>query len=60
MGPTLSVSDLLELKEQDVLTFDFRVTRPVDLSINGKQKFRGHIVTAGGKRAFQIEEARKP
>lgn len=59
-GPTLSVSDLMDLKTDDVLTFDYPVTRAVDLTINGKQKFRGHIVSAAGKRAFHIEEARKP
>jgi hypothetical protein len=35
------------------------VERPLDLSINGKVKFRGGIVTAGRKRAFEIEEAHK-
>ena len=58
-GPTLAVSDLMDLKEDDVLTFDHPVTRPIDLSINGKLKFRGHVVSSGGKRAFQIEEADK-
>ena len=58
-GPTLAVGDLMDLKEDDVLTFDYPVTRPIDLSINGKLKFRGHVVSSGGKRAFQIEEAHK-
>jgi flagellar motor switch protein FliM len=58
-GPTLAVGDLMDLKEDDVLSFDYPVTRPIDLSINGKLKFRGHLVSAGGKRAFQIEEAHK-
>jgi flagellar motor switch protein FliM len=58
-GPTLSVQDLMDLKEDDVLAFDYPVGRCVDLTINGKTKFRGRVVTAGGKRAFQIEEARK-
>jgi len=57
-GPTLAVSDLMDLKKDDVLTFDYPVSRAIDLTINGKQKFRGHVVSAGGKRAFQIEEAR--
>jgi flagellar motor switch protein FliM len=59
-GPTLSVSDLMDLKEHDVLTFDFPVTRPIDLTINGRQKFRGRVVTSANKRSFQIEEQRKP
>jgi flagellar motor switch protein FliM len=58
-GPTVHVGDLMDLKEDDILTFDYPVGRLLDLSINGKQKFRGRIVTTGSKRAFQIEEARK-
>jgi flagellar motor switch protein FliM len=58
-GPTLRVMDLMDLKEDDVLTFDYPVGRFVDLSVNGKLKFRGRIVTTGSKRAFQIEEAHK-
>ncbi|HLG97024.1 MAG TPA: flagellar motor switch protein FliM [Bryobacteraceae bacterium] len=58
-GPTLTVSDLMDLKEEDVLAFDYPVGRCVDLAINGKHKFRGRIVAAGRKRAFQIEEAFK-
>jgi len=58
-GPTLQVSDLLDLKHGDVLTFDYPVARLIDLSINGKLKFKGRIVTAGSKRAFQIEEVNK-
>jgi flagellar motor switch protein FliM len=58
-GPTLSVNDLMDLKEGDVLSFDYPVGRFVDLNISGKLKFRGHVVVAGGKRAFQIEEAHR-
>ena len=58
-GPTLSVNDLLDLKPEDVLSFDYPVSRQVDLIINGKLKFRGHVATAGGKRAFQIAEAHR-
>jgi flagellar motor switch protein FliM len=58
-GPTPAVSDLMDLKEDDVLTFDHPVAHPIDLSINGKLKFRGHVVSSGGKRAFQIEERHK-
>jgi len=58
-GPTMRVEDLMDLKEDDVLTFDYPVGRVVELSINGKLKFLGNIVTAGRKRAFEIEEAYK-
>ena len=55
-GPVMAVQDLLELKEGDVITFDFPVGRPLDLMVNGVLKFRGAIVTAGRKRAFQTGE----
>jgi len=55
-GPTMTVADLMDLAEDDVLTFDYPVGRPVDLMVNGKLKYHGHVVTAGHKRAFQIEE----
>ena len=58
-GPTLSVGDLMDLKVDDLLVLDFSVERPLDLSINGKQKFAGHIVGTGHKRGFQIDEAVK-
>ena len=58
-GPTLRVEDLMDLREDDVLAFDFGVNRLLDLTINGAHKFLGRIVTAGNKRGFQIEEAIK-
>ncbi len=58
-GPTMRVEDLMVLKEDDVLTFDHPVGRVLDLSINGKLKFHGSVVSAGYKRAFEIEEAYK-
>jgi flagellar motor switch protein FliM len=58
-GPTMRVEDLMGIKEEDVLSFDYPIGRLIDLCINGKLKFRGRVVTAGQKRAFQIEEAYK-
>jgi len=58
-GPTMSVEDLMDLKEDDVLTFDYPIGRQVDLILNRKLKYRGHIVTAGNKRAFQVDELYK-
>jgi len=55
-GPTMTVADLLDLAEDDILSFDFPIGRPVDLSVNGKTKYQGHIVSAGHKRAFQIAQ----
>ncbi|MEO8098255.1 MAG: flagellar motor switch protein FliM [Acidobacteriota bacterium] len=56
VGPTLSVKGLLELKEGDVLAFDYPLHRPLDLTLNGKLKYRGEIVMSGRKRAFQALE----
>ena len=55
-GPTLSVSTLLDLREGDVLEFDYPVGRPVDVLVNGKLKYRGEVVTAGRKRAFEVQQ----
>jgi flagellar motor switch protein FliM len=55
-GPTVAASTLLEIQEGDVLGFDFVVNRPLDLLVNGKLKYHGEMVEAGGKRALQIHE----
>lgn len=55
-GPKLNVSDLLELREGDVLEFDYPVGRPVDVTVNGKLKYRGEVVTSGRKRAIEVQE----
>ena len=55
-GPTLSVSDLMDLKEDDVLSFDYPVDRFVDLNISGKLKFRGHVVV--GRRQAGLPDRR--
>lgn len=53
-GPTLKVSALLDLKEGDVLAFDFPVERPLDVFVNGKLKYRGEIVESHHKRSIQV------
>lgn len=55
-GPTLRVEDLLALEEGDVLAFDYSVTKPINLLVNGKLKYLGQVVTAGKKRALQLTE----
>jgi len=59
-GPKLTVEDLMELAEGDVLAFDFPVEKPLNLMVNGRLKFRGTVVTTGRKRAFQIEQVYRP
>ena len=59
-GPTLLLKDMMDLKEGDVLTFDYPVEKPLDLTINGKLKFHGQIATVGQKLGFAVEEVRCP
>jgi len=54
-GPTLSLRDLLDLREGHLLTFDYPVERSIELKINGERKFRAQIVAAGKKRACLID-----
>jgi flagellar motor switch protein FliM len=58
-GPSIRVEDLLEIQDDDVLMFDYPVDRLVDLTVNGKLKYRGRMVARGRKRAFEIEEKHK-
>lgn len=55
-GPTLNVDNMLNLKPGDLLAFDYSFDRPVDLFINGKRKFHGHIVSVGRKKGFRVED----
>jgi flagellar motor switch protein FliM len=52
------VRDLLELREGNLLTFDFPVDRPIELTVNGAQKFTGQVVSTGKKRACLVELVR--
>src|SRR5580698_7540361 len=55
-GPKIGVEALLELKEGDVLAFDYPVDRPLDIMVNGVLKYQGEVVSAGRKRGFQIQQ----
>jgi len=54
-GPTLTIQDLLSLREGHLIAFDFPVERPVEVLVNGARKFTGHVVRTGKKRACQVE-----
>src|SRR5580693_4242362 len=43
-GPRLSVRDFLGLEEGFLLAFDFPVDQPIDLMVNGCEKFTAHVV----------------
>jgi flagellar motor switch protein FliM len=53
-GPTLRVEDLLDISVGDILTFDYPVTRPMNLTVNGVLKFRGNVIGTGRNRAIEI------
>jgi len=54
-GPALTMQDLMKLEEGDVLSFDYPVDKPLDMLVNGKLKYHGHIATVGQKLGFAIE-----
>ncbi len=58
-GPTLLLKDLVDLAQGDILSFDYPVEKPLDCTVNGKLKFRGHIATTGQKKAFRVEAVRE-
>jgi flagellar motor switch protein FliM len=55
-GPRLLLRDLMNLEEGDVLSFEFPTGRPLDLVLNGEKKYRGKMVNAGRRAAFQVLE----
>jgi flagellar motor switch protein FliM len=55
-GPTLSVENLLDIEVDDVLTFDFPVSRSLDLTVNGVLKYKGNVISTGRKRAYEISQ----
>lgn len=59
-GPTLRVEDLLDIDVDDVLTFDYPLTRPVSLLINGVLKYRGNVIGTGRDRAFEVAHFYRP
>ena len=59
-GPTMTVENLLQLEEGDVLSFDYPLTKQLDLTVNGKVKYQGQIVVAGNKKALFIKKEFHP
>ena len=59
-GPTLTIGDLLKLSEGHLLMFDFPVEREVELLVNGTHKYSVQMVSAGRKRACQVDKLRRP
>jgi len=59
-GPTLRVEDLLDIEVDDVLTFDYPVNRPLDLTVNGVLKYRGSVINTGRNRGYEVSNSYKP
>ena len=55
-GPTLAVTEILALKAGQVITFDYSLHKTLHGMVNGEVAIMGHIVGAGRKRAFQVEQ----
>jgi flagellar motor switch protein FliM len=55
-GLKLSVREMLEIEEGDVLQLDYPLGQPVDCTINGIKKFRGRLAGSRMKKAFVIEQ----
>src|SRR5262249_5240787 len=57
-GPRITMRDLLKLEEGQLLVFDYSVQNPIELMVNGTNKYSADLVTTGRKRASQIEAIR--
>ena len=58
-GPTVSVRDLLQLAEGNLLVFDYPVGRSIELLVNGTRKFTAEVAGSGKHRACVIEQVRR-
>jgi flagellar motor switch protein FliM len=55
-GPTMLFQELAQVHPGQVIGFDFPLRKPVRAVVNGAISIPCVIVSAGGKRAFQVEE----
>jgi flagellar motor switch protein FliM len=55
-GPTLTVEDLMGLRDGDILAFDYAIESPVDLLVNGLPKYKGHVRNTGRRIALHIDQ----
>jgi flagellar motor switch protein FliM len=58
-GPTLTVQDLLNLSEGNLLVFEYPVERSIELLVNGTRKYTAQVVSAGKRRGCVIEQLRR-
>ena len=55
-GATVLASQLLRLKEGDVLGLGYPVERPVDCLVNGKCKYKVKVMSSGSRISLRIHE----
>lgn len=55
-GTQLSFGDLRALRQGQVVRFDHGLDQPLRGVVNGDLTVIGHVLSAGSKRAFQVEE----
>ena len=55
-GPTMKFQELANLSAGQVVQFDFPLQKPLLAVVNGAVSLPCHIVTAGRKRALQVEK----
>lgn len=53
-GPTVQFQTLLALKEDDILAFDYPLERPLQVTVNGKVKYRGEVLQSSNLRAVKL------
>ena len=56
-GTHLSFGDLRALRQGQVVRFDHGLNQPLRGVVNGDLTVIGHVLSAGNKRAFQVEES---
>jgi flagellar motor switch protein FliM len=59
-GPTVTFAEILALKAGQVITFDYSLKSSLHGIVNGDLIVKGHIVSTGRRRAFQIEQLPEP
>ena len=59
-GPTLLVSDFMKLQTGDILQFDYPVSKPIDVTLNGRIKYHGHIVSTGRQLGVSVAKLHVP
>jgi len=55
-GVSLSLRDLVQLREGHIIKSDYPTERRVSCTLNGETGFKGQVVSTGHKRALLIEE----